>query len=386
MSWPTFALTDIGKIVGGGTPSTKDPDNFGSLYPWITPKDMSRQSSRFISAGERGISEKGLTSSSAKIVPAGTILISSRAPIGLTAIAAVPVTTNQGCRNFIPDGNADSLFMYYLLSSMTEEFDRHANGSTFREISGTSLGKLQVSLPPIKEQRGIAHTLGALDDKIESNLRLIELIPYLIRARVTEALASSTRQVAVSELASFVNGGAYTKGASGTGRLVIRIADLNSGPGGSTVYSDIDVPDDKTARPGDILMPWSGSLGVYRWFRDEAIINQHIFKVIPAEGFPDWLVFDRLQAVMPVFQGIAKDKATTMGHIQRGHLKSTAAAMPSADSIVALDQALDPLWRRLLVADRESVRLAQLRDTLVPELLSGRIRVTEAAECDEVVA
>src|SRR5262249_24601971 len=131
MSWRTVALKDIGQIVGGGTPSTKDPENFGDAYPWITPKDMSRQAARFMFSGERGISEKGLRSSSARVLPAGAILISSRAPIGLTAIAAVPVTTNQGCRSFIPGSEADSLFMYYQLSSMTDEFDRHANGSTF---------------------------------------------------------------------------------------------------------------------------------------------------------------------------------------------------------------------------------------------------------------
>ena len=186
--------------------------------------------------------------------------------------------------------------------------------------------------------------------------------------------------MAVSDIATFVNGGAYTKGASGTGRIVIRIAELNSGPGGSTVYSDIDVPDEEIARAGDILMSWSGSLGVYRWFRDEAIINQHIFKVMPSDGYPSWLVFDRLDAVMPTFQGIAKDKATTMGHIQRGHLESTTIEVPTSDAIHRLDGLIALLWERLLLAEREIVELTALRDALLPELLSGRIRVPEARE------
>ena len=100
-------------------------------------------------------------------------------------------------------------------------------------------------------------------------------------------------------------------------------------------------------------MSWSGSLGVYRWFRAEAIINQHIFKVIPT-GYPAWLVFDRLDAVMPVFRSVAQDKATTMGHIQRGHLESTTVDVPSATSIARLAEALDPLWERLLLAEREN--------------------------------
>jgi type I restriction enzyme S subunit len=161
--------------------------------------------------------------------------------------------------------------------------------------------------------------------------------------------------------------------------MVIRIAELNSGPGSSTVYNEIVVPDDKTARPGDILMSWSGSLGVYRWFRDEAVINQHIFKVLPNE-FPAWLVFDRLYCALEVFRGIAKDKATTMGHIQRGHLETTTAEIPPAAIIDELDHELDPLWRRLLGAERECLRLERVRDMLAPVLTSGRVRVPEAFE------
>lgn len=236
----------------------------------------------------------------------------------------------------------------------------------------------KVRLPDRHIQKEIAATLGALDEKIESNQAIVEAAPSLIRALVQEALAVRGPEIPVSNLASFVNGGAYTKGASGSGRMVLRIAELNSGPGGSTVYNDIEVPDEKTARAGDILMSWSGSLGVYRWFRDEAIINQHIFKVIPT-NYPAWLVFDRLDAVMPVFQGIAKDKATTMGHIQRGHLDATRVEIPEDDAIAELGAVVEPLWERLLLAERENVMLASLRDALLPQLLSGRVRVSGAA-------
>ncbi len=175
-------------------------------------------------------------------------------------------------------------------------------GSAVPHISGGQIGEFEFELPTVSEQRVIAATLGALEDKIESNRRVVALIPQLVRARVEAAISQAGSRISVAELARFVNGGAYTKGATGTGRMVIRIAELNSGPGGSTVYNDIDVPDEKVARAGDILMSWSGSLGVYRWARDEAIINQHIFKVIPT-GYPAWLMFDRLDAVMPVFRG-----------------------------------------------------------------------------------
>jgi type I restriction enzyme S subunit len=276
----------------------------------------------------------------------------------------------------VTSSSVDKYWLFYRLrgADYRSEVLASSSGTTVHHTSPSRIERFEFVLPPLEEQRAIAATLGALDDKIESNRRTIALIPQLVRARVDASLSQASDRIAVAELARFVNGGAYTKGATGTGRMVIRIAELNSGPGGSTVYNDIDVPDEKVARAGDILMSWSGSLGVYRWFRDEAIVNQHIFKVIPT-GYPAWLVFDRLDAVMPIFRGVAADKATTMGHIQRGHLESTNVEIPVVSEIEQLNEMLSPLWGRLLSAEREVVRLTKLRDALLPELLSGRMRV-----------
>lgn len=279
------------------------------------------------------------------------------------------------------EGISSTSFAYYLFTS--PEIRDYAigsmNGSSGRQrVQLDSLASFEIDLPELQEQRSIAATLGVLDDKIESNRRLIELVPSLVRARVDLAITDESVAVSISDLATFTNGGAYTKEATESGRMVIRIAELNSGPGGSTVYNDIEVPDTKTARAGDLLMAWSGSLGVYRWYRDEAIINQHIFKVVP-DGYPAWLVFDRLEAAMPVFRALAADKATTMGHIQRGHLTSTTASVPTSAAIARLDAELAPLWERLLLAERENLRLSRLRDALLPELLSGRLRTPAGA-------
>lgn len=316
---------------------------------------------------------------SVRVVP-GDLIVSNSATPGIPKFVGLNACIHDGWlllrdfREVLPE------YLYYRVLLDREQLVGQGNGSVFTNLKTDILKSHTIQLPPIEEQRGIAATLGALDDKIESNRRVVDLVPRLIRAFVGQALDGVTLQIPAANLARFVNGGAYTKGAAGTGRMVIRIAELNSGAGGSTVYSEIDVPEEKTARPGDLLMSWSGSLGVYRWVLDEAIINQHIFKVIPSDGYPTWLVFDRLDQVMSVFQGIAKDKATTMGHIQRGHLESTTVSVPSQPTVAALDDQLAPLWDRLLLAERENVILAALRDTLLPELLSGRIRVPEARD------
>ncbi|OQZ96601.1 hypothetical protein BST15_11920 [Mycolicibacter arupensis] len=318
------------------------------------------------------------------ILRGGEIVLNLIAEPGHSAIVPASLVGANVTRDVavIPVCGTDARFInYYFQSPQCIEWLRaHLQGSVTLKINLGTLAALPVPVPSDDEQQRVVAVLGALDDKIESNRRLTVLIPRLIRAIITNALGEESTEISVADLARFVNGGAFTRGASGTGRIVIRIAELNTGPSGSTVYSDIDVPDEKTARPGDVLMSWSGTLGVYRWVLGEAIINQHIFKVIPAEGFPAWLVFDRLDAIIHVFQRIAKDKATTMGHIQRGHLASTTVAVPRADVIRELHGRLQPLWERLLVAEQENLRLAKLRDALLPELLSGRLRVPEVAE------
>ena len=374
--WRRVRVADIATVVGGGTPSTRDAANFGGSVPWLTPKDLSDRPARFTRGGSRSLTTKGLAACGAQLLPAGSVLVSSRAPIGLVTIAANPISTNQGFRSLVLRGDEVPEFLYYLLTSRTADLEARANGTTFKEISGSSLKGVEVLLPPASDQRRIADLLGALDDKIEANralaARLQDLVVAEVRARENETWSAQS----VSSLAKFVNGGAYTNGATGTGRMVIRIAELNSGPGPSTVYNDLDVPDDKLARRGDLLMSWSGSLGVYRWVRDEAIINQHIFKVI-CSTYPRWLVFAKLREALPEFQQIAADKATTMGHIKRHHLDDTRVQLPPPGEVASLDTQVGPLWDRLIVAEHESLTLAALRDTLLPELLSGRLRIAQ---------
>lgn len=271
-----------------------------------------------------------------------------------------------------------SEYAYYLLR--TDELRSHLianmNGSSGRQrVRPEALHDYPVTLPNIADQRKIVEFLSTVDDKIDSNTYLEDLIPRVVHAFVEQEISNNGGSIKpVSALAKFINGGAYTKGASGSGRMVIRIADLNSGPGTSTVYNDIDVPTDRLANPGDLLMSWSGSLGVYVWCRPQAIVNQHIFKVIPTH-LPTWFVHNRLNAAIAEFQAIAADKATTMGHIQRKHLDETFVSVPSLEP---LDSLCAPLWERYVSAQRETQQLSHFRDAILPELLSGRMRVDEA--------
>ena len=368
-TWPTASLGDAAEIVAGQSPRGDQILDTPATFPFHQGvRDFGRWQPTTRTYCDRP----------PRLAKAGDVLISVRAPIGRVNVATTTVGIGRGLMALRGGAHLETMFLAYFLESLKPRWNEfESSGSVFANLGRSDLANIQIPLPAIEEQRAIVFTLGALDDKIESNQRFVELIPQLIRAIVSDKLDVESREVRVVDLAKFINGGAFTKGASGTGRMVIRIAELNSGPGNSTVYSDMDVPKERTACFGDLLMSWSGSLDIYRWVLDEAIINQHIFKVLPSDGYPSWLVFDRLSAVMPIFQGIARDKATTMGHIQRGHLESTTIGIPSSESLRQLNVLLAPLWEMLLLAEKENVTLAALRDTLIPELLSGRIRVPE---------
>jgi len=138
------------------------------------------------------------------------------------------------------------------------------------------------------------------------------------------------------------------------------------------------------AFPGDLLFAWSGSLNVYRWHRNEALVNQHIFKVI-CEDLPQWFVHFCLRDAMPFFQEVAAGKATTMGHIKREHLSQASLLISHPHVLEAANRAIAPLYANVHTNERESQDIASLRDTLLPKLLSGEIRVQEAEKIAEEV-
>lgn len=147
-NWSECTLSDIGSVVAGGTPSKSKPEYYADQgIAWITPKDLSVNKSKFISHGENDISEFGFSKSSAAKMPAGTILFSSRAPIGYIAIAQNEVTTNQGFKSVIPNENIGTAYLYFLLKNLLPTIEGMASGSTFKEISGSAMKSVPTVMP-----------------------------------------------------------------------------------------------------------------------------------------------------------------------------------------------------------------------------------------------
>ena len=146
--WAEGTLSDIGSIVAGGTPSKSKTEYYtDNGIAWITPKDLSNDKSKYISHGEIDISELGFSKSSATKMPKGTVLFSSRAPIGYIAIAQNEVTTNQGFKSVVPNENIGTAFVYFLLKQLLPTIENMASGSTFKEISGSGMKSVPVVIP-----------------------------------------------------------------------------------------------------------------------------------------------------------------------------------------------------------------------------------------------
>lgn len=169
-SWEWVRLSALGEIAGGGTPDTKNKNYWvDGTIAWITPADMKRVADKHISRGERNITEAGLKSSSARLIPANSLIYSTRAPIGHIAVSSNPIATNQGFRSLIPYDSRIIDFIYYAIIYFTPQIQKNASGTTFKEISGTKYGQTLLPLPPLAEQKRIAAKLAqfmAIDEKL----------------------------------------------------------------------------------------------------------------------------------------------------------------------------------------------------------------------------
>ena len=162
--WQTKTLGDVSDVMNGGTPKTGVPEYWDGNHRWITPAEMGKRLSPYVSDTERKITDLGLRDSSARILPPNSVILSSRAPIGHLVINTEPMGTNQGCKGLIPRSQIEHKFLYYYLSSIVDLLNSLGTGATFKELSGGKLKEVTVPVPPLAEQQRI---VGLLDEAFE---------------------------------------------------------------------------------------------------------------------------------------------------------------------------------------------------------------------------
>lgn len=389
--WKECTLAELGEIVGGATPSTKDEQNYGGDIAWITPKDLSTLKGRFISHGERNITEKGLHSCSTQIMPKNTVLFSSRAPIGYVAIASNPVCTNQGFKSIIANEDNDPMFLYYLLKFNKSAIEAMGSGTTFKEVSGNTMRGIRVHVPVSKaEQQRIASVLAALDSKIESNIKVNDNL--LAQAKVIKKQWVATNEdgyemLPLADVAA-INPDTYSPKEAWE---YVNYLDTSSITDGFIADVQHIAPSSeklpsrarRKVAAGDVL--FSTVRPNQKHF---GIISDPLPNMLASTGFADIrskspLVCNELIYLcltegdfIEKMQQLAEQSTSTFPSIKPSDLGACQIPCPKGESSDVFTDTLKSLFSLIAANFLENNSLGAMRDALLPKLMSGEIDVS----------
>ena len=405
--WIEQKISDIGTVVGGATPSTKKPENYeNGKIAWITPKDLSTFTGRYIECGERNITEVGLRSCSTQLLPKNAVLFSSRAPIGYVAIAANEVCTNQGFKSVVPNEDTDPLFLFYLLKYNKDKIEGMGSGTTFKEVSGTTMKNIVVNVPTDKGvQEKIAAILGSIDDKIEENEQINKNLEQQAQAIFKEWFIDNPKNNewstgTFSELIKSTLNGDWGKEAP-TGNNIekvycIRGADIPEVKAGNkgkmpTRYILPKNFSTKQLTSGDIVVEISGGSPTQSTGRctaitqslldryDSGMVCTNFCKAMkPKEGY-SLFIYYYWQYLYGKGVFFSYENGTTgIKNLDfSGFIETETILIPPVDKVIAFDDYCKSIFNQIFANGKQNEHLAVLRDTLLPKLMSGELDVSD---------
>lgn len=377
--WKTYKLGDIAEIVGGGTPSTTKEEYWGNEYPWLTPRDLSNHTYRYVSKGERNISELGLKYSSAKLIPEGAVLLTSRAPIGYLAIAQNDVTTNQGFKSFIVDEKkANNEFLFYLLKHNVNALKQIGTGTTFAEVSANTLKAFELAFPDLKTQQRIASILSSLDDAIELNQQINKTLEEMAKAIFKEWFVdfnfpNATGKFQETEIGKIPVGWKSMKLSEALeikyGKDHKHLQDGEFpvyGSGGIMRYAEKPLYESES-----ILIPRKGTLSnLFYITKPFWTVDTMFYSKIKVKNSGKYL-FHLLQtlnlASMNVGSAVPSLTTEVLNNIQ--------IAMPDEKTLEEFEKIVSSLFNQAEQNIEENQSLINLRDTLLPKLMKGEIEI-----------
>lgn len=389
--WIKYKMGEIADVIGGGTPSTSNPENWNGTIPWLTPRDLTGYTNVYIERGERNITKEGLSNSSAKILSEGTVLLTSRAPIGYVVITKNEICTNQGFKNLILNKKiANNLFVYYWIKNNVEYLQSIGTGTTFAEISGSTVKDIDILLPPLFEQDEIASILNSLDRKIEllrqQNETLEKLAETLFRKWfIEEAIFTET----LGDYVVTANTGLDAIKRAPiveyeTGIKCLRIQDVSQHkPIKKWGHSKVEENNFKKfqLKRDDIIMARTCSPGINYFVREDlpAVFNNGLVRIRAKK--------ERVNPILLYYLFKTRD---FIGHIdaisggtsvqlnmQVGQLLSYEFSFPSIEKQNEIIESFIAFDNKTFENNNQIESLIELRDTLLPKLVSGEVRISE---------
>lgn len=379
--WIECTLDKLGEIVGGATPSTKCEDYYGGSIPWITPKDLSSFKGRYITSGERNITEKGLASCSAQMMPKDAVLFTSRAPIGYVAIAYQSVCTNQGFKSIVVNEKADPLFVYYLLKYNKDAIEAMGSGTTFKEVSGKTMRAVKVRIPlDVSYQKRIAAVLDSLDTKIENNERINDnllaqaqtLYKQFFPYGVQDDLPDGWRIGTVGEIIEIHDSKRIPLSGADRSKMEKKIYPYY---GAASLMDLVDnyIFDGKyllLGEDGTVVDDAGYPILQYVW--GQFWVNNHAHILTGRLGYDVeslYMLFKQTP-VKSIVTGAVQPK------ISQANLRSVQVVIPPEHNLREYNDLVEPLFSLFRANEEECKTFTALRDTLLPKLMSGEIDVS----------
>ena len=402
-NWKKLKIEDCADIIGGGTPSTKKKEYWDGNISWITPKDLSNYNSRYISRGSRNISEKGLKYSSARLLPKNSVLLTTRAPIGYLAISKKELATNQGFKSLIMKNGNVPEFFYYLLKNNIAKLLQYASGTTFMELNATNLKSIEFYIPEVAEQKRIASILSSFDDKIELNNKTNKILEEMAQTIFEEWFINFNFPNA--------NGKPYKKsggeminselGGIPKGWKILTLKDIVNIVKGKKPTATSDKITKKFTMPYltidcynnekseyaeynekmhvkelDIVMVMDGNAGKI-FYGKEGILSSTMAKFVIEDENLNEIVFNFLKSIE--YDLMYHTVGSVIQHADKQYILNKKFCVPE-NNLKRLSDIFKEIRRKVALNKKENEKLAKIRDSLLPKLMAGEIRIDKNFE------
>ena len=379
METTTYKISDIGEVVGGGTPSTANSDFWGGDIPWISPKDLTGYKSVYISHGESFLNKTGLKSGT-KLLPKDTVLFSSRAPIGYVAIASNPICTNQGFKSIICNKEIiNPLFLYYYIKGNLDYIKLFGTGATFPEISGAAMRKIKVQIPSLPTQQKIASILSAYDRLIENNTRRIRLLEqmaenlykeWFVRFRFPEhenvemvnGLPKGWKIEKLGDYANISTGKCNREDAEEDGiyPLFDRSQEIKKS---SKWIKDCEA----------IIVPGEGTSFIPRYYKGKFNLHQRCYCIEPIIKDTGFYLFYSIMLNRKYFLSVAT--GATVPSLRQNNFTKMKLIIAELELVKKYNKVANTIALQIDKLKEQNQLLTRQRDLLLPRLMSGKLEV-----------
>lgn len=394
--WKEYRIGElIETIFSGGTPNTKNSDYWNGSLPWLSSGETRN---RYINVTEKTITDSGAQNSSTRQALKGDVVMASAGQgytRGQVSFLNIDTFINQSVIAIRANEKVlDKKFLFYNLSSRYEELRAISDSNSIRGSITTKMVKsMNIRIPDLNTQKAIANTLSSIDDKIETSKQINHHLEQMAQAIFKSWFIdfdpfggekpSDWKTANLTDIAEFLNGLAMQKYRpldNEESLPVLKIKELRQG----IFDSSSDLCSANIKRPyiiqdGDVIFSWSGSLLVDFWTGGIGGLNQHLFKVSSQE-YDKWFYYSWTKYYLDEFIAIAADKATTMGHITRKSLEKAEILIPNDHDYKSIGLLLAPTYNQIISNRIENRKLMEVRNSLLPKLLSGEIPVNQATK------